>query len=353
MRAVLAGFTFVFALALSLSAPLWARDGAYQAGLRQITVPSPARGADLNVTLWYPAAPGGARALIGDTVFFSGTEAWRGAPFADGRFPLIMLSHGAGLAGSGEAMSWIATPLAEAGFIVVAPTHPGNTGPDRSAAETMKLWLRSQDISATLDAVTAAPELELHLAEGAIGALGLSMGGSTALMLAGARLDPERLASYCDTDDLNPSLCAWVRLSGVDLRQMDTNAAGGDYRDPRIRFAMAIDPAPVDVLAPQSFGDVTIPVALVNLGTAESIPATVQAAPVAQAMAAATYQTLPEASHNSMFAECKPGAAQLAVDEGIEDPICDDGGGRPRAALHAEIIEMAREAFTTALKPGG
>lgn len=175
------------------------------------------------------------------------------------------------------------------------------------------------------------------------------MGGTTALSIAGARIDPERLAGYCDTDARNPSLCEWVRLSGVDLHAMDMTPAGRDAAVSRVKFAMAIDPAPVDVFDFDSFSRIEIPVALVNLGRPGTIPQTVQAAKVADAIPHATYSTIDDASHYSMFAECKPGAAQLAEDEEIGDPIFADGGGRTRGEIHAELIEMVASAFRRAL----
>ena len=122
-------------------------------GVRQIVAPSKERGSDLAVTVWYPADAGGTPVTLGESAFFVGTDAMLEAPISRGRYPLILLSHGAGLGGTPQAMSWIATPLAKQGFIVVAPTHPGNAGANRSAAETMKLWLRPADITATLDAI--------------------------------------------------------------------------------------------------------------------------------------------------------------------------------------------------------
>ena len=86
-----------------------------------------------------PADEGGRAVTLGENIFFKGTPAEKGAPIHNGAFPLVLLSHGAGLAGHAGAMSWIAAPLAQEGFIVAAPTHPRNTGRDRSAEETMKL----------------------------------------------------------------------------------------------------------------------------------------------------------------------------------------------------------------------
>lgn len=320
-------------------------------GTVHLPAPSRERGVDLDVTVWYPAQAGGQAVTLGDSMLFVGTSAMRDAPIADGSYPLILLSHGAGLAGTPEALSWIATPLASQGFIVAAPTHPGNGGPNRSAAETMKLWLRPSDLSRTLDAIESQPLFKDHLDGAHVGMLGLSMGGNTALAIAGARLDAKRLAAYCDTDATNASLCEWVRTSGVDLHAVDMRDAGRDNSDPRIRFAMAIDPAPSDVFDAESFAGISIPVDIVNLGRPGKIPATADASGIARAIPHARYDTIEDACHYSMFGECKPGAAELVISQEIGDPVCDDGGGRPRGDIHRQLIGMAVTAFDRALKP--
>lgn len=319
-------------------------------GVRQIAAPSKERGTDLAVTIWYPADSGGKPVTLGESVFFVGTPAMLDAPISHAEYPLILLSHGAGLGGTAQALSWIATPLAKQGFIVAAPTHPGNGGVNRSAGETMKLWLRPSDISATLDAVEQDAFFRDNLKAEKIGALGLSMGGNTALALAGARIDPLRLVSYCDTDDLNSSLCGWVRQSGVDLHTMDMKLAGRDNEDRRIQFVMAIDPAPVDVFQPKSFALVSIPVEIVNLGQPGTIPRTTLASGVAKAIPKATYSTIKEAGHYSMFGECKPGAAEIAEAEEVGDPICSDGEGHSRLEIHKQLVNLVTEAFDRALK---
>ncbi len=320
-----------------------AADGI--AGVQQLTVPSEERDADLEVTIWYPASAGGEAVTLGENIFFEGTPARADAPIRDGKFPLVLLSHGAGLAGHAGAMSWIAAPLAQEGFIVVAPTHPGNTGRDRSAEQTMKLWLRPSDLSATLDAIEGDMAFQPHVAGDQVGVLGLSMGGNTALSMVGARLDPALYASYCDTDDLNASLCDWVRMSGVDLRAMDMQAVARSNADPRVRFAMAIDPAPADLFASESLAEVSVPVSIVNLGSADEIPETIQAAGIAEALPHSAYMVIEEASHASMFPECKPNAAAIAIEEGIEDPICTDGSGDSRSAIHRRLVDMTIAAF--------
>jgi len=51
-----------------------------------------------------------------------------------------------------------------------------------------------------------------------------------------------------------------------------------------------------------------------------------------------------------MFALCKPGAAEIAEAEKVGDPICSDGGGRSRQAVHADLIARAAAAFSQALR---
>jgi predicted dienelactone hydrolase len=325
--------------------------GSENVGVREIKSPSRERGADLEVTVWYPSDSGGKPTMLGESVFFVGTPASLDAPISDGKFPLVLLSHGAGLAGNAQALSWIAAPLAKQGFIVAAPTHPGNTGAKRSAKETMKLWLRPADISETLNAISKEDHFKEHLEPNRTGILGLSMGGNTALAIAGARIDPERLAKYCDIDSLNPSLCQWVRQSGVDLHAMDLGLAGRDNEDPRITFAMAIDPAPVDVFKFNSFSRISIAFDLVNLGRSGKIPLTTQAREIGDAIPLATYSMIEDASHYTMFAECKPGAAEIAESENVGDPICSDGGGRARKEIHSQIIGMVVAAFIRELRP--
>ncbi|MFO1107270.1 MAG: alpha/beta fold hydrolase [Amaricoccus sp.] len=221
------------------------------AGVYRMEVPSPEHEQPLDITIWYPAAAtGGEEVTLGDSPFFMGTTARLDAPISDGRFPLVLLSHGVGLAGRAEALSWLAAPLAQRGFIVAAPTHPGNGGPDRSAAETMKLWLRPDDISRTLDAVEENSLLAQHLAPNEVGVLGLSMGGGTALALAGARFDPQLLAgpTAIPTPAILPSAAGSGRAaststpwtSAMPVATTATPVSASPWRSTRLRWMFSI-----------------------------------------------------------------------------------------------------------------
>lgn len=110
--------TVIFLLALFVAAP----SQAHEVGQREINFTNAETGRTLKVGIWYPAAAGGKATLIGDNIIFKGAPAVINATPETGSFPLILMSHGSG--GRFESMTWLATELAKAGFVAVAPTTP-------------------------------------------------------------------------------------------------------------------------------------------------------------------------------------------------------------------------------------
>ena len=65
---------------------------------------------------------------VGDNKVFYGRPIQTGANLADGKFPLVVLSHGLG--GNQYNISWLATALVTHGYIVAGVNHPGTTSGD-------------------------------------------------------------------------------------------------------------------------------------------------------------------------------------------------------------------------------
>ena len=124
------------------------------AGITYASAYAPIRDRDVNFHIWYPSLPGGKAVTVGGNGVFHGTLAGRHAPHQDGRFPIVIISHGAG--GNAGQFGWIASELAEAGFVVVLPNHPGTTTGDASAEAAVRVWERPADVSAVLDEKTNA-----------------------------------------------------------------------------------------------------------------------------------------------------------------------------------------------------
>ncbi|TCN29539.1 alpha/beta hydrolase family protein [Sinorhizobium americanum] len=344
--------------ALSLSALFAAPCHAIETGVRDFSLAAPEGGRRLQVTVWYPAEPGGKAVLVGDNQVFRGAPALSEAPFLEGRYPLVVMSHGSG--GRIQGMSWLAAELAKAGFIVAGPNHPGTTSGDSTPADTPKLWERTHDLSAVIDRLTTDPHWSGAIDKDRIGVVGFSLGGAAAMEIAGARANLEAYARYCDS--YKKWDCAWyagrrgyvddkpVEVDKVDLRKVDRVRFEQSNLDRRIKSAVLVDPGLAQAYDAQSLNEIAIPMNFINLGSGGTIPAAVIASGLAALSPHGSYVTIAGADHFSFLPECKQGAAALLKSFGEVDPICDDGNGRSRAAVHSELIKLVREALWRSLK---
>ena len=149
----------------------------------------------LRVTVWYPAAADAVeRPLVvgppAKPLFDVGAVAPDAAFATDGtRRPVILLSHGFG--GSARIMGWFGIAMARGGYIVVAVDHPGNNSGDAMTVPGAILWWdRAEDLRAALAAAEQDPDLGARMDRSRVGVAGFSAGGFTALVAAGARVDP-------------------------------------------------------------------------------------------------------------------------------------------------------------------
>lgn len=305
------------------------------AGIAYDTAYAKARDQNVDFHIWFPASPGGRAVTVGGNGVFYGTPAGKDAPHLDGTFPMIVMSHGAG--GNAGQFGWIAAALAEAGYVVVLPNHPGTTSRKASAEAAVRVWERPADITAVIDHIAANAQDYAFIDTTRIGALGFSAGGYTAMAVAGARVNPDLLQSFCDDGDHGMSDCAFLARGGVDLHALDLSPAAQDLRDPRIRTAIIVDPGIISTVTEESLRAISIPMLILNLGDEDKVPDGVYARDAANLVATADYQIVPDATHFSFLAQCKAKGATILANEGEPDPLCDDAGGRARAEIHVDL----------------
>jgi predicted dienelactone hydrolase len=334
---------FLLAAAVCFAAPASAGD----VGIKTIGTDAPHRGRSIETLIWYPAAAGGTEESVGDNPLFVGVPALRDAPMAEGRFPLIVVSHGSG--GNAANLGWLATALAEEGFIVAAPNHPGTTSGDSRPSDTVKLWERPADLSAVLTRLLADAEMGQRIDTRHVGLAGFSLGGYTVLASAGARVDAETYAEYCDTNKEPVSECGWFAKGGVDLHRLDKPRVNRSYQDARFASVVSIDPALAQAYTKESLAAMAVPTLVINLGGPGKIPLGVNATKLVKIVPGAEYRTVADAVHFSFLGVCKPNGKQVLAAEGETDPLCDDGGGRPRAEIHKELASMIVGFFKTKL----
>ncbi|MGW1892482.1 alpha/beta hydrolase family protein [Streptomyces sp. NPDC002004] len=177
--------------------------------------------------------------------------------------PLAVVSHGTG--GSGSSMEWLVGPLREAGFRVVALDHHGNNFVDGYEPEGfLHVWERPRDVSFALDALAREQPL------GPVGVAGFSLGGYTAVALAGARVDPQILWAVMtgavplpEIPEFPGALEALRKKYPLDdssRRALDT--AGADLSDPRVRAVFQVAPGVGALVTPESLATIQVPVGI-------------------------------------------------------------------------------------------
>ncbi len=307
----------------------------------------PARGAAIDVVLWYPAGTGGTPERFGASKVFDGVAARRDASVADGQFPLVVLAHG-GLRANPGASGWIAAALAARRYIV-AVAQPPRLGPDDARRAVGEVWRRPADLSDTLTAVEGDATMAPHLEHEKVGAVGFFLGGTSALALAGARLDEDSYRRSCDPPARGPD-CRWLAESGVDLHGMDLGPLAASHLDRRIKVAVAVDPELGPSLASASLRAIQVPVTIIGLGRPDAPPPRLAASDLARMIPDALYQTVPDATMFSAFDRCTPQGAAILGREGDGEAICRDGGDRSRQEIHVELAGMIASALARVLR---
>ncbi len=307
---------------------------------------------ELRCTLWYPAAETAVetRQTIGppDAPLF---EAGMASPHAAlspslSPFPIVLMSHGTG--GSAAQLAWLGTALARAGYIAVAVDHPGNNAIDGNTPEGLVLWWeRATDLSNVLDGMLADPEFGPRIDTSRIAATGFSIGGYTALALAGAQTDISEMTDLCRTGNARPATAATTDSDHGDrdttichvpeLRPLGTvddvlHAArktsgeslarsGESYQDPRIRAVFAIAPAAAFTLTQESLHAMKLPVEIV-VGSADRIANPRDNADYLRATIRGARETiLPNVNHYTFLDTCTPAGKTQLPTYCTDDPL--------------------------------
>ncbi|MET4090062.1 dienelactone hydrolase [Bradyrhizobium sp. S3.5.5] len=307
---------------------------AHAAGLGFIEVPADAGGPALTGMVWTPCAAPPSEVVLGGGVVLPGVK---DCPVAGSRLPLIVVSHGR--RGSFLGHVDTATALADAGFVVAAINHPGDTASDSSRTDEFSVLVeRPADMKRLTDFMLGAWKEAAVLDPKRVGLFGFSRGAYTGLVVIGGNPDFGALAPLCDRDGATTPKCQAIRDGLVP-----TEAA---VHDPRIRAAVLADPPLYEGLFNRErLANVTIPILLWRsaLGGDGVVPASVDT--LEQMLPARPdFRIVPNSSHFSFLAPCSPKLAEAA-------PIlCTDPPGFDREAFHSAFNDAAVSFFRMHLK---
>jgi predicted dienelactone hydrolase len=175
-------------------------------GTRHIQIADESEGVSFPALVMYPTAVPSTPTAFGP--YFMDVSP--GAPIADGQYPLVTISHGNG--GSHLLYRTIASHLAQHGYVVAMPEHSGNNRNNNELDGThQNLVNRPRHVGFTIDAVFSDAQFRACVQPNNVAVIGHSIGGYTALAVAGGTPWSEAQKSVEVTTD--PRVRALVLLA--------------------------------------------------------------------------------------------------------------------------------------------
>ncbi len=290
-------------LIMPLAAPLAAQVPAAQVSLQQAMVEDPGH-APIPVAIWSP--PTGSA------------------------LPLVIISHGTGAGPTSHVDT--ARALAEAGFVVVAPMHPGDNFQDESDVGRPQ-WMvnRARHVGKVIDFMFAQWQGRARLVPNRVGIFGFSAGATTALIAIGGVPDLASVPAYCSR---SPEFVC--NIMAPPAAGTDGNTAQWTH-DRRIAAAVIAAPGLGFAFTPAGLADVRVPVQPWSGSADRTVPDATNGAVVRQGLQRPVdFHNVPGAIHLSFLAPCGPDSPPQ---------ICQDAEGFDRAAFHRSFNQALTAFF--------
>lgn len=313
----------VLAALLCLSATL-----THAAGIKLVRIPADADGPELKAVVWTPCADAAQTLTIGPFEL----KGQRDCPTVGDKLPLVVISHGHG--GTYFGHHDLAETLADAGYVVAAINHPGDTALDMShAADIHEFVERPIDIKRLIDYMLGNSADAARIDPARIGFFGFSRGGYTGLVLAGGNPDYVHAPVACT--DPTWLICRQIRDRSLVLPPLT--------HDPRIKAYVLADPldefptadtvknvhAPIQLWASEEGGDGVEP---------DTLPALAGLLPQRP-----EFHVVQHAAHFAFVAPCSDALKK------ISPRVCVDAGEFDRVAFHQTLDASALAFFTANL----
>jgi len=310
-------------------------------GFSQQTFIDKTRDRVLQTSIWYPTQAK-QTTIFGENVVFKGFEASKDAKIKEGKYPLFILVHGT--SGNWKNLSWLAYKLAQNGAIVIAANHPGYTTAKSTPLSVIRAWNQPLDISFLLDAFFKS-KFRNFLDAKQIYIIGYSLGGYSAMALAGARVDMKSYPSFCSKN--KDESCKYFQKTFSHFDAEFYKNSSKDYRDKRVRGVVAIAPGFVEVMSDNSLKNITIPTLIIGAQEDKNIPPSKHFYKKMKVFSKAIrYKQIADASHFSFMQICKKGALKILEKEKAAF-VCKDGAQKNREEIHKELYQDIVEFIKT------
>jgi predicted dienelactone hydrolase len=315
------------------------RDTRYRAGYETLRIDDPVRMRPIQLDVWYPVNADEITHRYG----LSTGRVAPGAPMADGRFPAILLSHGA--LGAANNYSWIAERLARSSFVVVGVSHFGESRVFGEAtinlATVGDFGARTRDFSFALDFVLQRSKWASGVDGERVGALGHSSGGATVAMLAGGQYHPEAMSAFCLSKEGSADRGCGYR-AGASVQTVLPPPTG----EPRVRVVVLLDPAVGPGFDRAGLARVKAPALVVGSVANDFLPFALNAQRYAEFLPNAQAIRLDGGEGHFVYLdECSAPVEAMGV------PICRDRTGVIRGDVHQRLGSSVVEFLARQLQP--
>lgn len=178
---------------------------------------------------------------------------------------------------------------------------------------------------------------------------GHSLGGWTAVALAGGRFEPEKFDTFC-ADDPEELVCAIMSGWNVAKTPEDREAIAVDLSDPRIKGFAVFDLGGTQTYATESLGAIDRPMLVYGAprdidGTGLDLDIESRALVAALPEATTIYEEPPTLSHFDFLGICTPDALEIMKEESPDDLFVCKDGQEARMAEHDMIVNQVDAFF--------
>lgn len=281
----------------------------------------------LKTQVWYPTTDKD----IKDTALpFLLSPTVKNATFVNKKHPLIVVSHGTG--GNRMSLAWLAIELTKNGYIVIAPDHWGNTLDNKIPEYFVRYWERPLDMSFLLTSFLQDERFNNYVDSKRIATIGFSLGGYTALALAGIELDCEMLKLNASSEQGRQEFT--VPEFG-DLRKLVNNISCKEVpatlRDSRFKVHISLAPALGLGLSEQK-QNITAPILIIGANNDQIAPIETNALKYSRAISGSKFTKLAGKTGHYIF--LNEGNLQLRQEEST---YYQDDNTVDRRLIHRQI----------------
>lgn len=309
-------------------------------GIQKMAMKDASRDRAVNSEVWFEATQGAqAQSISAAPILQAFSAAPNATPASAAPKPLLVFSHGN--FANPTAYGWLITDLVKAGFVVLAPTHPGTMFQDLRPEYRARLWERSQDVSFALTQFLADPAWAARVDTKRIGFIGHSFGGWTGVSLAGGQYDYKQQLSYCEGALKKDQYCEGL----IKNHNPQTPVEDGkrSFKDERFKAFYALASGVAAGFSASSLKSITAPIVF-ETAKYDTVLAPEGGSSLFASSIPSAKEIIRDAGHFVYAPVCTPVLGKLALGQ-----ICEDAPGSDRQALHVQASSDIVQFFRTQL----